>query len=273
MTRKGLITNASKAYVIASYLRELFLAVGEDLYLTGYIRQEHGSGQGFFGLSNTGSNDCLKETLRRMTDGLNLQFKTFDQIRFTSESCRNLVSRSKAIHVIEHTFEIIDQFHALEKKFIIEGTPFTANSLARWFIENQIVCLVRKAEQTGRYSEVRPFEKYSASIYRGDENVSDWSHDQIRHFNLHSFSKELSFIDSFDFTNDVSIAKAKLIQLGVKHRLPPMAIAMTLNNDDMSLLDVHYLDKVTKVTTPSSKYFKQKYADKWREWKSKNYQS
>lgn len=269
MTAPALITNSSKAYVIADYLRELCQAIGVEAYKKSVLRDEHGSGKGFFGLSNTGSNDCLKETLRRITDGLDLTFKTHKKIRFTSARCRNLDKRNRTDHVIEHTIELITQFYELERKFIVGGEDFTPNSLARWFIENQIVCLIEKVEQTGMYTECAPFKKYASAIYCGDDDVSNWSHAQIREFNLEAFTEQLKLIDTYDFSLAVQNQRAKLIQLGKKHCLPPIDLAIRLANQEMELLDNHYHDKIIKVTTPGGRYFKQKYADKWREWQAK----
>ena len=269
MTTTGLITNSTKAFVIATYLRELREAIGLEAYLTSAIRNEHGGGKGFFGISNTGSNDCLKETLRRMTDGLDLSFRTHRQIRFASASCQKLVERNKKDHVVEHTIELIEQFYELERKFILGDELFTPNSLAKWFIKNQIVCLVEKAEQTGTYSAATPFKKYSVPIYCGDVDVSDWSHDQIREFTLESFADYLELVHQYDFSTKVPNQNRQLISLGVKHRLPPLDLAIRLANDEMRLLDQHYHEKVFKVTTPGSRYFSQNYADRWREWKSK----
>ena len=269
MTTTGLITNSTKAFVIATYLRELREAIGLEAYLTSAIRNEHGGGKGFFGISNTGSNDCLKETLRRMTDGLDLSFRTHRQIRFASASCQQLVERNKKDHVVEHTIELIEQFYELERKFILGDELFTPNSLARWFIENQIVCLVEKAEQTGTYTAAAPFKKYSVPIYCGSVDVSDWTHDQIRAFTLDSFAAHLDLVDQYDFSTKVSNQNRQLINLGVKHRLPPLDLSIRLANDEMRLLDQHYHDKVLKVTTPGSRYFNQTYADQWREWQTK----
>jgi hypothetical protein len=268
MTKKVLLSNVAKAYVLASYLRSLHEKIGTQDYIASFIRKEHGTGQGFFGIGNTGSYDCLKETLRGITDGLDLRFCTFKKIPYVSDSCLGILTRSREVHRIEHTFELSAQYLELERRYILEGQGFTPNSLGRWFIENQIVCLIEQVEQTGVYSEKAPFSKYSAPIYYRGRDVSHLSHSEIRVLNQEVFSEALSIVDQFDFTQDVERVKANLIQPQVKHRLPPLELAIPLANDEMKLLDQHYIDKVTKATTPGGRYFKQFHADRWHKWKS-----
>lgn len=268
MTKKVLVRNVAKAYVISSYLRTLHDKIGIKDYLTSYIRKEHGTGQGFFGTSNTGSYDCLKETLRGITDGLDLRFSTFQKIPYVSGSCLGISTRSKAVHRIEHTIELSSQYLDLENLYVLGGANLTPNSLGRWFIENQIVCLIEQVEQTGEYSEDAPFSKYSTAIYYQGRDVSRLSHSEIRVLNREYFSEALSIVDQFDFTQEVEKVRAKLIQPRVKHRLPPLELAIELANDEMKLLDQHYKDKVTKITTPGGRYYKPVHADRWCQWKS-----
>lgn len=268
MTKKVLLSNVAKAYVLASYLRSLHEKIGTQDYIASFIRKEHGTGQGFFGIGNTGSYDCLKETLRGITDGLDLRFSTFKKIPYVSGSCLGISNRSREVHRIEHTIELSAQYLELERRYVLEGQGFTPNSLGRWFIENQIVCLIEQVEQTGVYSEKAPFSKYSAPIYYRDRDVSHLSHSEIRLLNQEVFSEALTIVDQFDFTQDVERVKAKLIQPRVKHRLPPLELAIPLANDEMKLLDQHYIDKVTKATTLGGRYFKQINADRWHNWKS-----
>lgn len=269
MTRKVLVSNVAKAYVLATYLRSLHEKIGDSAYMTSFIRREHGTGQGFFGIGNTGSYDCLKETLRGITDGLDLKFSTFKKIPFVSASCLDLKQRIKEVHRIEHTIEISTQYLELETRCIRGREDLTPQSLARWFIKNQIVCLIKQREQTGDYSEDAPFKKYSAPIFYKDRDVSHLSHSEIRVLNQSVFSEELTFVDNYDFSSAVEKTKNKLIQLRGKHRLPPLELAVLLANDEMALLDQHYQDKVQKVTTLGSRYFKQSQLDRWNEWKSK----
>lgn len=269
MTRTVLVSNVAKAYVIATYLRNLHETIGDPAYMTSFIRKEHGTGQGFFGIGNTGSYDCLKETLRGITDGLDLKFSTFKKIPFVSASCVGLEQRIKEVHRIEHTIEISAQYVDLETRCIRGREDLTPQSLGRWFIENQIVCLIEQVEQTGQYSAKTPFLKYSAPIFYNDQNVSHLSHSEIRTLNKSIFSDELTLVANYDFSSAVEKTKNKLIQLQAKHRLPPLELAVLLANDEKALLDQHYLDKLQKVTTPGSRYFKQSQLDRWNEWKSK----
>ena len=268
MTIKVLTGKIVKAYALTSYLRELCRAIGDQSYLTSFIRDEHGTGRGFFGVSNTGSYDCLKETLRGITDGLDLRFNTFQRIPYVSASCRNLTARSPKIHRVEHTIEISDQYLELERRYILGNEPFTPNSLGCWFIENQIVCLIEQTEQTGKYSEEMPFRKYSGPIYYGEHDISSLSHSAIRQLNQEVFSNELATLKAFDFKPESLKINAKLIQQGVKHRLPPIELAIQIANKEMDLLYHHYTDKVTKATTPESRYYNQINVDRWQQWKS-----
>lgn len=266
MNKNTLVRNISKAYVIAKYLRELRLGIGLEAYLTSFIRKEHGTGQGFFGISNTGSYDCLKESLRGITDGLNLRFDSFKEIRYVSESCLDLRVRSKDIHRIEHTIELSSQYIQLENLFIIGDHNFTPNTLGEWFVENQIVCLIEQSEHTGKYTELCPFHKYSNRIfYMGDE-ISDYSHNDVRALNQIAFSDELSFIKEHDFSENIAECNKKLIKLRCKHRLPPLEVALSIANNEMALLDQHYIDKRNKAIIPSSRYYKPKNQYRWDNW-------
>lgn len=266
MTSKVLVRNVAKAFVLTCYLHDLRKAIGEQAYMTSFVRSEHGPGTGFFGVGNTGSNDCLKETLRGITDGLDLRFNTFKRIPYVSASCLNLAVRTKEVHRIEHTLEISAQYHDLERRFILEGQAFTPNSLGRWFIENQIVCLIEKAEQTGKYSPEMPFGKYSSPIFYRGRDVSSLPHSAIREINLEEFSDELALVEKYDFEQAVLETKAKLIQLRGKHRLPPLELAITLANDEMNLLHQHYVGKISKVTAPGNRYYNKDQADRWMAW-------
>lgn len=139
----SIVRSVSQAYVMARYLQELFECVGVD-YQNSPIRLEHGTGTGFFGVSNTGSTDCIKERFRGITDGLGLKYRTIDNIYFRSRSCMALKHRDKAIHRIEHTYELIDMYNDFEELYIMSRRPFSANDLATHVIESQIVCLIEK---------------------------------------------------------------------------------------------------------------------------------
>lgn len=76
MASPSLFSAASRAFVLAEYLSAFHEKVGANSYLASHIRSEHGTGRGFFGVSNTGSSDSLKEQFRRITDALGQNYKT-----------------------------------------------------------------------------------------------------------------------------------------------------------------------------------------------------
>jgi hypothetical protein len=266
MTKNKLINSVSKAYVIAEYLKSFHREVGDEVYLKSPIRYEHGTGKGFFGVSNTGSNDCLKETIRGITDGLGLRFDTFNKINFVSQTCINLENRSKSIHRIEHTIEVSTLFENFESEFIRGQKFFDANLLGRYFIENQIVCLIEQKEQVGKYSEKAPFHKYSSHIFHSQINVSNFSHEQIIELNKKDFINELQFIDNFNFEGINQIIKTKMICLKTKYRMPPLDLAIKYSLDEMNLLHHHYNHKLSKRITPGNKWFSIEDKSKYEFW-------
>jgi hypothetical protein len=142
-----IINAASQAFVMSQYLQNLYLMVGREIYLNSPIRFEHGTGKGFFGVSNTGNTDCIKERFRKVTNGLGLKFDSIEKIYFRSESCRDLKLRDKMMHRVEHTYEIKDIYIDFEKSYIMSDKTYTPQDIAVHIIENQVVGLIKQSEQ------------------------------------------------------------------------------------------------------------------------------
>lgn len=271
MTNQELITNTSKAYVMSKYLAELCKQIGKEAYLKSLIRLEHGLGTGFFGISNTGSADCVKERFRGITNGLGLSWKTCEKIEIESETCVGMSSaRSKDIHRIEHTRELIDLFKDFEQEYIISGKPFTASDLAIWVIEHQVVCFIQKDEQKTKsyYDDNRPFTKYTKPIFYKGTNISNYTLDQLKNLNRTRFSTQIQEIKNHDFSELNVEQTTLLIENNKKHTLPPMTIAVQFHNDQFELLDRHYRYKLNKRSNPANKrWFSAEDTTKFKEWK------
>ena len=140
MDNKSLEKNIAQSFIMSRYLSKLCKAIGSEAYLKSYIRLEHGTGTGFFGISNSGSTDCVKERFRAITDSLGQKFDNWHNIDYISEGCLGMTVRDSKVHRVEHTREVIDMFLAFEREFIIPGKDFTPADLGAWLLENQVVC-------------------------------------------------------------------------------------------------------------------------------------
>ncbi|MCP5131550.1 MAG: hypothetical protein H6985_18455 [Pseudomonadales bacterium] len=272
----SIVRSVSQAYVMARYLQELFECVGVD-YQNSPIRLEHGTGTGFFGVSNTGSTDCIKERFRGITDGLGLKYRTIDNIYFRSRSCMALKHRDKAIHRIEHTYELIDMYNDFEELYIMSRRPFSANDLATHVIESQIVCLIEKKEQkTGTdlrtsHNKQEPFSKYSSTVFLGESDVSAISKSEILEINRTRFAELLERVSTYDFSEDVDAAKQKLIVGGPKeasrkHTLPLLSFAKQYARDEFSLLRHHYTHKLEKRMDRGSRWYGEADSQRYLRW-------
>jgi hypothetical protein len=58
MTSKVLVRKVTTEFVPTGYLNDLREAIGEQAYMTSFVRSEYGPGTGFFGVDNTGSVDA-----------------------------------------------------------------------------------------------------------------------------------------------------------------------------------------------------------------------
>lgn len=268
---KSTIHNLSQAYVMLDYMSKLASAIGNDSYLNCLIRFEHGTGKGFFGISNSGSTDCIKERFRGVTDSLGQRDKNWSNIAFLSESCIG-VTRKTSDHRIEHTREVINLFKEFESKYILTGKSFTANDLGIWLIENQIVCFINKNEQKPQcfYNDEYPFSKYSCKIYYESTDISNLTLEEIMHINRNRFSNEIREINNYNFTQENKKNIAKLIGKTCKHTLPPLDLAITYHSNMYELLDIHYQYKLNKRINPEDKkWYNKNDADMWKEWKTK----
>ena len=265
---KSLIRNISQAYVMSTYLSKLCQQIGRDNYITSHIRNEHGTGLGFFGVSNTGSTDCIKERLRGITDSIGLVYKTPQHIKFISASCVNLVNFNfRTTYRVEHTREISELYLEFEEKFIMSGISFTPADLGTWLITNQVVCLILQIEQLSKsfYDLNRPFSKYSTSIMYNDTDISNYTISQLQNIAAKEYATELAGIQSFNFSNELEKQTANLITKTKKHTLPPMELAVQYYNDHYELLSQYYMHKVFKRTDPSNtKWYDESDAHKYK---------
>lgn len=253
---KSLIKNISQAYVMSTYLSNLCQQIGNDNYITSHIRNEHGTGSGFFGVSNTGSTDCIKERLRGITDSLGLVYKTPQHIKFISASCVNLVNFNfRTTHRVEHTREISELYLEFEEKFIMSGISFTPADLGTWLITNQVVCLIMQSEQLSKafHDPTCLFSKYSNSIMYNGTDISNYTVSQLQNIAVTEYATELAEIQSFNFSNELAKQTENLITKTKKHTLPPMSLAVQYYNDHYELLSQYYTHKAFKRTDPSNK--------------------
>lgn len=262
MKFKTVANRVSRAYVICQFLASLAMRVGPENYRLNLVRLEHGVGTGFFGVSNTGSSDCAKECFRGITDSLDQTNRNWEGIDFRTEACKNLTNANfRELHRVEHTYGIAKLFHAFEEQYIIKPVEsgsynedtFTANELAKFVIENQIVCLILQKEQLshGAMNEMKPFSRYSSSIFFKNRNISDLSKDEIIEVNsIERYKTLLKDLKDFDFTDLNEKNRIKLFLKDKAHKLPPLDLAVEFGNSEFDLLKRHYNHKCEKRTNP-----------------------
>jgi len=277
----------AKSYVIAKYLQELCAKIGEEEYLKSPIRLQHGTGAGGFGfpgvgdpekrVGNSGSNDCLRERFRGITDGLGQRFTTIEKIKFRSQTCINLLERNRNDHRIEHTEELIDLYLAFEKEYIIKNKPFTAKELGRYVIENTLVCLIEQHEQKSgdilknSYDPNKPFSKYSAKVFFEGQDVSDYNKVQLKNLTTIQYKDILNELTEFDINKSIKQAEKSLYKVGGHHGLPSMEIAVQYYNDVFSLLKYYYNYQLRQITDPTENllYYNKEVAKLYKEWNEK----
>lgn len=264
---KSLIKNISQSYVMAKYLSDLCQQVGKDNYLNSYIRLEHGTGVGFFGISNTGSTDCIKERFRGITDSLDLTYKKWKSVKFVSKSCIGLTNPDfKKVHRIEHTHDISNLYLEFEEKFIISGASFTPAELGIWVISNQVVCLILQQEQQSKhyFNSQYPFSKYSNKIFDSNgTDISDYTVSQIQNINLAQYAKEIAYLQSTNFNSELRKQHVNLIEATKKHTLPDMSLAVQYHNDEYELLSNYYNYKASKRCDKSSRWYNESDAHRY----------
>lgn len=274
----------AKSYVIAKFLQEFCQAIGEKEYLKSPIRLQHGTGTGGFGfvgignpekrVGNTGSNDCLKERFRGITDGLGQRFTSIELIKFRTESCVNLTTRNRNDHRIEHTEELIDLYLAFEKEYIIGNKSFTAKDIGQYVIENTLVCLIEQSEQKSgdllvdSYDPTKPFTKYSAKVFFEGQNVSEYTKEQLMSLTALQYKVILDGLNNFNFTEAIEKANKSLYKTGGHHGLPSMEIAVQYYNDVFSLLKYYYNYQLRQITDPAENqlYYNEEVAKLYRKW-------
>lgn len=266
-----LVKNASQAFVMAQYLANFCRRVGKDHYLSSPVRLEHATGTGFFGVGNTGSTDCIKERFRGVTDNLGQRWSCWQRIEFVSQSCVGITQADfKKTHRVEHTREVIDLFKTFEQQFIIGDKPFTANDLAIWIIENQVVCLIEQKEQRSQlhYDDSKPFSKYANKIFYNGTDISAYTLPQLIELNQLRFADVIDSLRRYDFTKLNEKHHNDLIVQKKKHTLPPLELAVKYHNDQFELLDRHYHHKLNKRTNPADKkWFSAEDTAKFNNWK------
>jgi hypothetical protein len=269
----SLITRVTKSYIIGKYLSDLYQTIGKDAYLQSYIRLQHGTGSGFFGVANGGSSDCLSGEFRGITDSLGLKYQTCDEIKFVSASCIRLTPTQydRTIHRTEHTHEINELFSKFEEEFIFNNKSFTPNELGHWVITNQIVTLILQCEQKskGTFSLDIPFSKYTNAIYHNNTDVSQYSLLQVRQLIDDDYNDELALLRSYDFSESINKFTKSLFKPKAKHSLPPLSLAIIHHDDEYELLSKWYVYKAIQVLTETKnnkpyKWYKPENARRWR---------
>ncbi len=269
MLNESLIKNLVQAYVMSQYLSDFCRQVGAENYINSVIRSEHGTGTGFFGISNTGSTDCIKERFRAVTDALGQKFDCWQQIDFVSESCIGMTQRDTNLHRVEHTRDVINLFKDFEQEYIIPGKKFSPADLGTWIIENQVVCLILQSEQLPKkyYNDAYPFSKYSTKIFFQGTDISGYDLAQIININKTRFASIITELHKFNFLSMVKEQTTLLLETKKKHTLPPIELAIRFHNDQYSLLREHYHHKLEKRTDPNDKkWYNKKDADDYYRW-------
>jgi hypothetical protein len=264
-----LINAAARTTVLAKYLQKFRQHVGNEKYLQSLIRREHGTGSGFAKVSNTGSRDCLKESIRGITDALNLKYNTPKALIFRTDSCRALTVFDKTIHRIEHTIEVRDLYLELEYKFILADEPIYLDKIGVWVVQNQITTWIEKHEQRGRreYDHAKPFAKYKSNVFLNDRDVSDLSRLDITDLTSHHFFKEIEILEGVKSNGALDKMTASFDGAdAAPHTLPPLELAVEAYNDDFKLLTEHYRHKLKKLTQSGSSWYSEHESTRYAAW-------
>lgn len=280
MLPANLVSNTATAWIIAKYLQDFCQKVGVDHYLTSAIRYQHGNGTGgfrFLGMGNpqkrlsaSGNNDCVKERFRGITDGLKLTYRSIDKIQFRSASCVNLRERCKTLHRVEHTVELIDIYHDFENQYIITTQNFTANDLAKFVLQQTLVCLIEQKEQkpAGTYNLDMPFSKYSAKVFYQGQDVSGYTRTELFAITAREYGDLFKALHTYDFTEVINNKKSKLIDSGLNHSLPALDMAVKYHNNPLALLKYYYHHQRKQLTESDYKprYYNHDLAQHYAKW-------
>jgi hypothetical protein len=265
-----LINAVARTTALARYLQSFRLVVGEKDYISSFIRKEHGTGAGFFGVSNTGSRDCLKESIRGVTDALKLTFKTPENLIFRSKSCLGLQEYNSKIHRIEHTVEVNDLFLEFEMKFIYPDTEIDFMIVGKWIIKNQITTWIEQLEQRRKkdINKHLPFSKYTTQVfYMGTDDVSKLTRPEVQEINYKHF---IGYLDCLSQASNAEALEKAIISFdgsqGRPHTLPSIDLASTYLHDECALLYHHYGHKLRKRTTETSRWYSKADAERYLLW-------
>jgi hypothetical protein len=260
----------ARTTALALYLQKFRQIIGPERYLNSIIRREHGTGTGLFGVSNTGSRDCLKESIRGITDALSLSYRTPDALPFRTESCIGIKVFDRNSHRIEHTIEVIELYHEFEAHFILNDQEIDLSDVGKWIIENQVTTLIEQHEQRrkGHYTSEQPFSKYSRPVlYNLQKDVSTISREELRMLTCKHFSEQLSSFLTINGQPFLDTAIASFDGSGSKaHTLPLLDVAVEYNDEEFELLTRHYKYKLSKRLDPNSRWFSANDAARYRAW-------
>ena len=256
--KQSMITTTARAFVIARYLKNLHTEIGTDQYKSSLIRREHGTGSGFFGVSNTGSADCLKENFRKLTDSLGLSYRHLSNIYYRTETCVDIVNFDKKIFRVEHTVELKDLYIEFEEQFICGLRKLSPAAIAAWIVRNQVTCLIKQAEQRSSrdYDVNIPFSKYNRLVFDDSgRDVSRLSRSQLIELNDTRYSDELEAMRTWDFEAAITKAETALLHRPQKkHTLPDTNVARYYFDQELPLINNHYRHKRDKISNPNSKW-------------------
>lgn len=268
------VNQVSRTYVLCSYLRDLCVRVGAEAYLRSLVRNQHGTGTGFFGVNNLGSTDCASHACRLVTDALGQTNKDWSGIDFRSASCLdvqpNCVRGNAPGHRVEHAVGVAHLYRELERRFIVPCQMFTPLDIANFIVLNQIVCLIETREQIshGAADPSRPFGRYSSRIFYRGEDVTDWSLEQIGALNAARYEALLGQLRRADFYNVNALNEAFFRRGSGRHKLPPLELAVAHGENELELLCLHYHAKRDKRITPGNKWYDAKDAERFHAWKN-----
>tara|TARA_E500000318_G_scaffold109347_1_gene122116 strand:+ start:407 stop:1177 length:771 start_codon:yes stop_codon:yes gene_type:complete len=255
-------------------LKNLHTEIGTDRYKSSLIRREHGTGSGFFGVSNTGSADCLKENFRKLTDSLGLSYRHLSNIYYRTETCVATVNFDKKVFRVEHTVELKDLYIEFEEQFICGLQEFSPAAIAAWIVRNQVTCLIKQVEQrsSGDYDVNIPFSKYNRSVFDDSGcDVSRLSRGQLIELNDARYSNELKAISIWDFEAAITKAETALLRRPKqKHTLPDINVARDHVDQEFPLIKSHYHHKLEKISNPNSKWYSPDRLARYYKWSSES---
>ena len=265
---KSLLSNTAKFTVLAKAAQEVVEYAGVDAYMNSWWRREHITGQGFFGVSNTGSTDCAKERGRGITDSFGYTHRTPEAIPFRSASTLGLTSFDcRNIHRVEHTVELNELVREFEAEYIITGRDFDCYTVAEFFITRMVIVLIEQVEQKSK-SEIGelPFSKYSNRVFYDGMDISDATHEDLAKINMGLHAELLNNLANFDWSKELAKATATLTT-GKSHTIPSIELTVEHFDNEFAILDAHYTHKRDKALNTSSKWYNKKNADAYYAYK------